>query len=66
MLDYLRHGGKVTTRTCADAATHSNEIGVLALKISKQGEAEIPGLTDTVLSNRLGPKRYVYTSPTRS
>ena len=35
----------------------SNEIGVLALKISKQGEAEIPGLTDTVIPNRLGPKR---------
>lgn len=35
----------------------SNEIGVLALKISKQGEAEIPGLTDEVKPNRLGPKR---------
>jgi small subunit ribosomal protein S6e len=33
------------------------DIGVLSLVIVKQGESEIPGLTDTVLPKRLGPKR---------
>lgn len=33
------------------------DISVLALVIVKQGEAEIPGLTDKVLPKRLGPKR---------
>ncbi|KAG7440734.1 40s ribosomal protein s6-b [Guyanagaster necrorhizus] len=33
------------------------DIAVLSLVIVKQGEAEIPGLTDTVLPKRLGPKR---------
>uniref|UniRef100_A0A0W0F8I2 40S ribosomal protein S6 n=1 Tax=Moniliophthora roreri TaxID=221103 RepID=A0A0W0F8I2_MONRR len=33
------------------------DIAVLSLVIVKQGENEIPGLTDTVLPKRLGPKR---------
>jgi small subunit ribosomal protein S6e len=33
------------------------DIAVLSLVIVKQGEAEIPSLTDTVLPKRLGPKR---------
>jgi small subunit ribosomal protein S6e len=33
------------------------DIGVLSLVIVKQGEGEIPGLTDNVLPKRLGPKR---------
>ncbi|KIK05128.1 hypothetical protein K443DRAFT_675418 [Laccaria amethystina LaAM-08-1] len=33
------------------------DIAVLSLVIVKQGESEIPGLTDTVLPKRLGPKR---------
>lgn len=33
------------------------DISVLSLVIVKQGEAEIPGLTDTILPKRLGPKR---------
>jgi len=33
------------------------DLSVLALSIVKQGDAEIPGLTDTVLPKRLGPKR---------
>ncbi|EAU89691.1 40s ribosomal protein s6-b [Coprinopsis cinerea okayama7 len=33
------------------------EIAVLSLVIVKQGEQEIPGLTDVVLPKRLGPKR---------
>ncbi|KXN83180.1 40S ribosomal protein S6 [Leucoagaricus sp. SymC.cos] len=33
------------------------DIAVLSLVIIKQGESEIPGLTDTVLPKRLGPKR---------
>ncbi|KXN82292.1 40S ribosomal protein S6-B [Leucoagaricus sp. SymC.cos] len=33
------------------------DIAVLSLVIVKQGEGEIPGLTDTVLPKRLGPKR---------
>ncbi|KAK0216896.1 40s ribosomal protein s6-b [Armillaria fumosa] len=33
------------------------DIAVLSLVIVKQGDAEIPGLTDTVLPKRLGPKR---------
>ncbi|KAF5343882.1 hypothetical protein D9756_011539 [Leucocoprinus leucothites] len=33
------------------------DISVLSLVIVKQGESEIPGLTDTVLPKRLGPKR---------
>jgi len=35
----------------------SSDIAVLSLVIVKQGENEIPGLTDTVLPKRLGPKR---------
>ena len=33
------------------------DLSVLALSIVKQGEEEIPGLTDTVHPKRLGPKR---------
>lgn len=29
----------------------------MALVVVKQGESDIPGLTDTVLPKRLGPKR---------
>lgn len=35
----------------------NSDIVVLAVVIVKQGEQEIPGLTDTVLPKRLGPKR---------
>lgn len=33
------------------------DLSVLALSIVKQGEEELPGLTDTVHPKRLGPKR---------
>ncbi|CRK41847.1 hypothetical protein BN1708_016892, partial [Verticillium longisporum] len=33
------------------------DLSVLALSIVKQGEAELPGLTDVVHPKRLGPKR---------
>ena len=33
------------------------DLAVLALSIIKQGEGELPGLTDTVVPKRLGPKR---------
>ena len=33
------------------------DLSVLALSIVKQGESELPGLTDTVVPKRLGPKR---------
>lgn len=33
------------------------DLSVLALSIVKQGEGELPGLTDTVHPKRLGPKR---------
>jgi len=33
------------------------DLSVLALSIVKQGEKDLPGLTDTVLPKRLGPKR---------
>ena len=33
------------------------DIAVLSVVVVKQGENEIPGLTDTVLPKRLGPKR---------
>jgi small subunit ribosomal protein S6e len=42
-----------SVRGCIVAA----DIAVLSLVIVKQGENEIPGLTDTVLPKRLGPKR---------
>jgi len=35
----------------------SHDISVLSLVIVKQGESEIPGLTDVVIPKRLGPKR---------
>ncbi|SPO03973.1 probable 40s ribosomal protein S6.e, cytosolic [Cephalotrichum gorgonifer] len=35
----------------------TNDLSVLALRIVKQGEGEIPGLTDVVHPKRLGPKR---------
>ena len=34
-----------------------NDLAVLALAIVKQGEGDIPGLTDVVVPKRLGPKR---------
>lgn len=34
-----------------------SDIAALSLVIVKQGEQEIPGLTDTVIPKRLGPKR---------
>jgi small subunit ribosomal protein S6e len=34
-----------------------SDIAVLSVVIVKQGESEIPGLTDNVLPKRLGPKR---------
>lgn len=33
------------------------DIAVLSVVVVKQGESDIPGLTDTVLPKRLGPKR---------
>ena len=33
------------------------DLAVLALAIVKQGDGDIPGLTDTVVPKRLGPKR---------
>ena len=33
------------------------DIAVLSLVVVKQGESDLPGLTDTVLPKRLGPKR---------
>jgi len=35
----------------------ASDIAVLSLVIIKQGESDIPGLTDNVLPKRLGPKR---------
>ena len=35
----------------------SADLSVLALSIAKQGESDIPGLTDVVHPKRLGPKR---------
>lgn len=35
----------------------ASDIAVLAVAIVKQGDADIPGLTDNVLPKRLGPKR---------
>jgi len=35
----------------------ANDLSVLALSIVKQGEGDIPGLTDVVNPKRLGPKR---------
>lgn len=35
----------------------ASDISALALIIVKQGDNDIPGLTDTVLPKRLGPKR---------
>jgi len=42
-----------SVRGCIVAA----DIAVLSLVIVKQGDNEIPGLTDTILPKRLGPKR---------
>ena len=42
-----------SVRGCIVAA----DIAALALIIVKQGDNDIPGLTDTVLPKRLGPKR---------
>ena len=35
----------------------AQDLAVLALSIVKQGEGDIPGLTDEVKPKRLGPKR---------
>ena len=35
----------------------AQDLSVLALAIVKQGDGDIPGLTDTVNPKRLGPKR---------
>lgn len=35
----------------------NTDIAVLSLVIVKQGDADVPGLTDNVLPKRLGPKR---------
>jgi small subunit ribosomal protein S6e len=35
----------------------AQDLSVLALSIVKQGESDIPGLTDVVNPKRLGPKR---------
>ena len=35
----------------------AQDLSVLALSIVKQGEGDIPGLTDVVQPKRLGPKR---------
>lgn len=35
----------------------AQDLAVLALSIVKQGESDVPGLTDTVQPKRLGPKR---------
>lgn len=34
-----------------------NDIRVLSVIVVKQGDNEVPGLTDNVLPKRLGPKR---------
>ena len=34
-----------------------SDLSVVSLVVVKKGEAEIPGLTDTVKPRRLGPKR---------
>ena len=34
-----------------------SDVRALSVVVTKQGEADIPGLTDTVLPKRLGPKR---------
>lgn len=34
-----------------------SDLSVLSLVVVKQGEQEIPGLTDTTVPKRLGPKR---------
>ena len=43
--------------TLVIAAITNFDLAVLALSIVKQGEGELPGLTDTVVPKRLGPKR---------
>ncbi|ORY28498.1 putative 40s ribosomal protein s6-b [Naematelia encephala] len=44
-------------RKSVRGAIVGNDIGVLATIIVKQGEQDLPGLTDKVLPKRLGPKR---------
>lgn len=39
------------------AAITGPDLAVMALSIIKPGEGELPGLTDTVMPKRLGPKR---------
>ena len=44
-------------RKSVRGAITGQDLAVLALSIVKQGEGELPGLTDTVVPKRLGPKR---------
>ncbi len=44
-------------RKSVRGAIVSSEIGVLCLTVVKKGEQEIPGLTDSEIPRRLGPKR---------
>lgn len=46
----------IQSLTCPSAIT-GLDLSVLALSIVKQGEGELPGLTDVVNPKRLGPKR---------
>ncbi|PBK89098.1 hypothetical protein ARMGADRAFT_1084180 [Armillaria gallica] len=43
-------------RTSVSGCTVGPDIAVLSLVIVKLGNAELPGLTDTILPKRLGPK----------
>ena len=40
-----------------EASRRTIDLSVLALSIVKQGDSDIPGLTDVVHPKRLGPKR---------
>jgi small subunit ribosomal protein S6e len=44
-------------RKSVRGAITGQDLAVLALSIVKQGEGELPGLTDTIVPKRLGPKR---------
>ncbi|KAI5280928.1 40S ribosomal protein S6, partial [Ascosphaera aggregata] len=44
-------------RKSVRGAITGQDLAVMALSIVKQGEGELPGLTDTVKPKRLGPKR---------
>lgn len=51
-----RRTGERKRKSVRGCIVDSN-LSVLALAIRKKGEGEIPGLTDTTLPRRLGPKR---------